>query len=151
MSSSDGIEHLIDPGTWSYMDDDMISVGSIEFHSKEEAYKVRINSLVIEKWVQMKLLKQEKITRLIEFAANKCLPIIIICASRGARMKEGSLSLMKMENILSVLYDYQSNKNLFYVPILTFPTTGGETTNFGMLGDIIIAEPNAYIALRVKE
>ncbi|KAI5650766.1 hypothetical protein M9H77_36771 [Catharanthus roseus] len=51
-----------------------------------------------------------------------------------------------MAKISSALYDYQSNKKLFYVSILTSPTTGGVTASFGMLGDIIIAEPNAYIA-----
>nr|YP_009000017.1 acetyl-CoA carboxylase carboxyltransferase beta subunit [Silene conoidea]AGZ18007.1 acetyl-CoA carboxylase carboxyltransferase beta subunit [Silene conoidea] len=92
----------------------------------------------------------EKITRLIEYASNKLLPLIIVCASGGARMQEGSLSLMQMAKIASVLYDYQSNKKLFYVSILTSPTTGGVTASFGMLGDIIIAEPNAYIAFAGK-
>lgn len=65
-------------------------------------------------------------------------------------MQEGSLSLMQMAKISSALYDYQSNKKLFYVSILTSPTTGGVTASFGMLGDIIIAEPNAYIAFAGK-
>nr|YP_009477394.1 acetyl-CoA carboxylase carboxyltransferase beta subunit [Tecomaria capensis]AVM81915.1 acetyl-CoA carboxylase carboxyltransferase beta subunit [Tecomaria capensis] len=92
----------------------------------------------------------EKITRLIEYATNEFLPLIIVCASGGARMQEGSLSLMQMAKISSALYDYQSNKKLFYVSILTSPTTGGVTASFGMLGDIIIAEPNAYIAFAGK-
>nr|YP_009993691.1 acetyl-CoA carboxylase carboxyltransferase beta subunit [Phaleria macrocarpa]QNO35440.1 acetyl-CoA carboxylase carboxyltransferase beta subunit [Phaleria macrocarpa] len=92
----------------------------------------------------------EKITRLIEYATNHFLPLIIVCASGGARMQEGSLSLMQMAKISSALYDYQSNKKLFYVSILTSPTTGGVTASFGMLGDIIIAEPDAYIAFAGK-
>ena len=92
----------------------------------------------------------EKITRLIEYATNNFLPLILVCASGGARMQEGSLSLMQMAKISSALYDYQSNKKLFYVSILTSPTTGGVTASFGMLGDIIIAEPNAYIAFAGK-
>nr|ANA08852.1 acetyl-CoA carboxylase subunit [Syringa villosa] len=92
----------------------------------------------------------EKITRLIEYATIKRLPLIIVCASGGARMQEGSLSLMQMAKISSALYDYQSNKKLFYVSILTSPTTGGVTASFGMLGDIVIAEPNAYIAFAGK-
>nr|YP_010032179.1 acetyl-CoA carboxylase beta subunit [Catalpa fargesii]QNN00563.1 acetyl-CoA carboxylase carboxyltransferase beta subunit [Catalpa fargesii f. duclouxii]QOW07269.1 acetyl-CoA carboxylase beta subunit [Catalpa fargesii]QQW52171.1 acetyl-CoA carboxylase carboxyltransferase beta subunit [Catalpa fargesii] len=92
----------------------------------------------------------EKITRLIEYATNQFLPLIIVCASGGARMQEGSLSLMQMAKISSALYDYQSNKKLFYVSILTSPTTGGVTASFGMLGDIIIAEPNCYIAFAGK-
>ena len=90
----------------------------------------------------------EKITRLIEYANNPFWPLIL--ASGGARMQEGSLSLMQMAKISSALYDYQSNKKLVYVSILTSPTTGGVTASFGMLGDIIIAEPNAYIAFAGK-
>nr|YP_009138459.1 acetyl-CoA carboxylase carboxyltransferase beta subunit [Lathyrus graminifolius]AIK20678.1 acetyl-CoA carboxylase carboxyltransferase beta subunit [Lathyrus graminifolius] len=92
----------------------------------------------------------EKITRLIEYATNQLLPLIIICASGGARMQEGSLSLMQMAKISSALYNYQINQKLFYVAILTSPTTGGVTASFGMLGDIIISEPNATIAFAGK-
>nr|QGR23823.1 acetyl-CoA carboxylase carboxyltransferase beta subunit [Silene vulgaris subsp. vulgaris] len=178
MSSSDRIELLIDPGTWNPMDEDMVSVDPLEFHSEEEPYKDRINSYQrqtgLTEAVQtgigqlygipvaigvmdfefmggsMGSVVGEKITRLIEYASNKLLPLIIVCASGGARMQEGSLSLMQMAKIASVLYDYQSNKKLFYVSILTSPTTGGVTASFGMLGDIIIAEPNAYIAFAGK-
>nr|YP_010566008.1 acetyl-CoA carboxylase carboxyltransferase beta subunit [Medicago murex]UZC30536.1 acetyl-CoA carboxylase carboxyltransferase beta subunit [Medicago murex]UZC30612.1 acetyl-CoA carboxylase carboxyltransferase beta subunit [Medicago murex] len=92
----------------------------------------------------------EKITRLIEYATDQLLPLIIVCASGGARMQEGSLSLMQMAKISSALYNYQINKKLFYITILTSPTTGGITASFGMLGDVVIAEPNAYIAFAGK-
>nr|YP_009141483.1 acetyl-CoA carboxylase carboxyltransferase beta subunit [Lathyrus tingitanus]AIL56009.1 acetyl-CoA carboxylase carboxyltransferase beta subunit [Lathyrus tingitanus] len=92
----------------------------------------------------------EKITRLIEYATNQLLPLIIVCASGGARMQEGGFSLMQMGKICSALYNYQINQKLFYVAILTSPTTGGVTASFGMLGDIIIAEPNATIAFAGK-
>nr|YP_009656455.1 acetyl-CoA carboxylase beta subunit [Medicago suffruticosa]QCO73256.1 acetyl-CoA carboxylase beta subunit [Medicago suffruticosa] len=92
----------------------------------------------------------EKITRLIEYATNQLLPLIIVCASGGARMQEGSLSLMQMAKISSALYNYQINQKLFYVSILTSPTTGGVTASFGMLGDIVIVEPDAYIAFAGK-
>lgn len=178
ISSSDRIELLIDHGTWNPMDEDMVSMDPIEFHSGEEAYKDRIDSYQIKTGLteavqtgigqlngipvaigvmdfqfmggSMGSVVGEKITRLIEYAANKFIPLIIVCASGGARMQEGSLSLMQMAKISSVLYDYQSNKKLFYVSILTSPTTGGVTASFGMLGDIIIAEPNAYIAFAGK-
>nr|YP_010879253.1 acetyl-CoA carboxylase beta subunit [Allamanda cathartica]WIC96762.1 acetyl-CoA carboxylase beta subunit [Allamanda cathartica] len=178
MSSSDRIELSIDPGTWHPMDEDMVSLDPIEFHSEEEPYKDRIDSYQrktgLTEAVQtgigqlngipvavgvmdfqfmggsMGSVVGEKITRLIEYATNKFLPLIIVCASGGARMQEGSLSLMQMAKISSALYDYQSNKKLFYVSILTSPTTGGVTASFGMLGDIIIAEPNAYIAFAGK-
>nr|UHA56793.1 acetyl-CoA carboxylase beta subunit [Corokia cotoneaster] len=178
MSSSDRIELSVDPGTWEPMNEDMVSLDPIEFHSEEEPYKNRIDSYQrktgLTEAVQtgigqlngipvaigvmdfqfmggsMGSVVGEKITRLIEYATNKFLPLIIVCASGGARMQEGSLSLMQMAKISSALYDYQSNKKLFYVPILTSPTTGGVTASFGMLGDIIIAEPNAYIAFAGK-
>nr|QVX27971.1 acetyl-CoA carboxylase carboxyltransferase beta subunit [Passiflora malacophylla] len=92
----------------------------------------------------------EKITRLIEYATNQILPLILVCASGGARMYEGSLSLMQMAKISAALYDYKSNKKSFYISILTTPTTGGVTASFGMLGDIIISEPDAYIAFAGK-
>ncbi|RYQ86684.1 hypothetical protein Ahy_B10g106321 [Arachis hypogaea] len=56
-----------------------------------------------------------------------------------------------MAKISAALYEYQKNKRLFYVPILTSLTTGGVTASFGMLGDIIIAEPDAYIAFAGKK
>nr|YP_009581620.1 acetyl-CoA carboxylase carboxyltransferase beta subunit [Glaucidium palmatum]QBK49857.1 acetyl-CoA carboxylase carboxyltransferase beta subunit [Glaucidium palmatum] len=178
MNSSERIELSIDPGTWDAMDEDMVSVDPIEFHSEEEPYKDRIDSYQrktgLTEAVQtgigqlngipiaigvmdfqfmggsMGSVVGEKITRLIEYATNTSLPVIIVCASGGARMQEGSLSLMQMAKISSVSYNYQSNKKLFYVSILTSPTTGGVTASFGMLGDIIIAEPNAYIAFAGK-
>nr|QVX27894.1 acetyl-CoA carboxylase carboxyltransferase beta subunit [Passiflora incarnata] len=92
----------------------------------------------------------EKITRLIEYATNQILPLILVCASGGARMYEGSLSLMQMAKISAAIYSYKKNKKSFYISILTTPTTGGVTASFGMLGDIIISEPDAYIAFAGK-
>ncbi|KAI9394865.1 hypothetical protein POPTR_005G150200v4 [Populus trichocarpa] len=82
--------------------------------------------------------------------SNQFLPLILVCAFGGACKQEGSLCLMQMAKIYSALYDCQLNKKLVYVSILTSPTTGGVTTSFGMLGDIIIVEPNAYIAFAGK-
>ena len=92
----------------------------------------------------------EKLTRLIEYATEQKLPLIIVCASGGARMQEGTLSLMQMAKIASVLQVHQMQHKLMYISILTYPTTGGVTASFGMLGDIIIAEPKAYIAFAGK-
>ena len=92
----------------------------------------------------------EKITPLIKCATTESLPLIIVCASGGARMQEGSFSLMQMAKIASALYIHQKEKKLLYISILTSPTTGGVTASFGMLGDIIIAEPKAYIAFAGK-
>ncbi|KAL6560596.1 hypothetical protein OROGR_004155 [Orobanche gracilis] len=63
----------------------------------------------------------EKITRLIEYATNKFLPLIIVCASWGERMQEGSLSLMQMAKISSALYDYQSDR-LFFASLTYTPS-----------------------------
>lgn len=87
----------------------------------------------------------EKLTRLIEKATHLKLPVLILCASGGARMQEGMLSLMQMAKISSALYKHQQ-KQLLYLTIITSPTTGGVTASFAMLGDLIIAEPKALIA-----
>ncbi len=86
----------------------------------------------------------EKLTRLTEEATRRRLPLIIICASGGARMQEGMLSLMQMAKISGALERHREAR-LLYIPVLTHPTTGGVTASFAMLGDIIIAEPKATI------
>jgi acetyl-CoA carboxylase carboxyl transferase subunit beta len=86
----------------------------------------------------------EKLTRLIEQATLRRLPVIIICASGGARMQEGMLSLMQMAKISGALERHREAR-LLYIPVLTHPTTGGVTASFAMLGDIILAEPEATI------
>ena len=86
----------------------------------------------------------EKLTRLIEHATLRRLPVVIICASGGARMQEGMLSLMQMAKISGALERHRDAK-LLYIPVLTHPTTGGVTASFAMLGDIILAEPQATI------
>ena len=87
----------------------------------------------------------EKLTRLIERATQQRLPVVIVCASGGARMQEGMLSLMQMAKISGALQRHQESC-LLYIPVLTHPTTGGVTASFAMLGDIILAEPKAMIA-----
>ena len=86
----------------------------------------------------------EKITRLIEKATSEKLPLLIICASGGARMQEGMLSLMQMAKISGALERHREGRHL-YMPLLTHPTTGGVTASFAMLGDLILAEPKALI------
>ncbi|GAB4200082.1 MAG: acetyl-CoA carboxylase, carboxyltransferase subunit beta [Coleofasciculaceae cyanobacterium] len=86
----------------------------------------------------------EKLTRLIEHATLRRLPVVIICASGGARMQEGMLSLMQMAKISGALERHREAR-LLYIPVLTHPTTGGVTASFAMLGDVILAEPQATI------
>lgn len=87
----------------------------------------------------------EKLTRLVERGTRERRPVVIVCASGGARMQEGMLSLMQMAKISAALQRHKEER-LLYVPVLSHPTTGGVTASFAMLGDIIIAEPKATIA-----
>nr|YP_009932004.1 carboxytransferase beta subunit [Leptaleum filifolium]QNR90865.1 carboxytransferase beta subunit [Leptaleum filifolium] len=180
MTSSERIELSIDRGTWNPMDEDTFSADPIKFHSLEDTdtYKKRIasaqkltgltdavqtgtgqlNGIPVAIGVMdfnflggsMGSVVGEKITRLVEYATNQRLPLILVCSSGGARMQEGSLSLMQMAKISAILWDYRLSKKLFYISILTSPTTGGVTASFGMLGDFIVAEPYAYIAFAGK-
>lgn len=86
----------------------------------------------------------EKITRMVEKATEKKLPVIMICCSGGARMQEGMKSLMQMAKTSAALKRHSDSGNL-YISVLTDPTTGGVTASFAMLGDIIVAEPGALI------
>lgn len=86
----------------------------------------------------------EKITRLIEFALEKTLPLIIFSASGGARMQEGILSLMQMVKTSAALKKLDQAGGLF-ISVLTHPTTGGVAASYASLGDIIIAEHGALI------
>nr|YP_009033844.1 beta subunit of acetyl-CoA carboxylase carboxytransferase [Mesotaenium endlicherianum]AHZ11227.1 beta subunit of acetyl-CoA carboxylase carboxytransferase [Mesotaenium endlicherianum] len=177
MNSSERIELLIDSGTWTPMDENMLSQDLLGFVD-EQSYEDRLEENQIRTGLtdaiqtgtgklrgltvalgvmdfqfmggSMGSVVGEKITRLVEYATTKALPVIIICASGGARMQEGTLSLMQMAKIAAVLQIHQIRNRLLYISILTYPTTGGVTASFGMLGDIIIAEPRAYIAFAGK-
>ncbi|HFR3663347.1 TPA: acetyl-CoA carboxylase, carboxyltransferase subunit beta [Streptococcus suis] len=86
----------------------------------------------------------EKITRLFELAIEERLPVVLFTASGGARMQEGIMSLMQMAKI-SAAVKRHSNAGLFYLTVLTDPTTGGVTASFAMEGDIILAEPQTLV------
>ena len=86
----------------------------------------------------------EKVTRAIELAVERHLPLVIVSASGGARMQEGVLSLMQMAKISAALARL-ARAGLPYVSVLTDPTTGGVTASFAMLGDLNLAEPGALI------
>nr|YP_009547479.1 acetyl-CoA carboxylase beta subunit [Cheilanthes micropteris]AYW15475.1 acetyl-CoA carboxylase beta subunit [Cheilanthes micropteris] len=177
MSSMERIELSIDPNTWIPMDEDTAAIDVLGF-SDEDSYENRLlisqektgltdavqtgigylNGTLIAPGVMdfhfmggsMGSVVGEKITRLIEYATERLLPLVLIRASGGARTQEGTLSLMQMAKISSVLQLYQTQKKLLYIAVLTYPTTGGVTASFGMLGDIIIAESKAYIAFAGK-
>ncbi len=86
----------------------------------------------------------EKIARLVEYAGRHHLPLILFCASGGARMQEGLFSLMQMAKTSAAIERFKREGGL-YISCLTNPTTGGVSASFASLGDIIIAEPDALI------
>ncbi len=86
----------------------------------------------------------EKVTRAIERAIEKRLPLIIFTASGGARMQEGIISLMQMAKTCGALARLHK-AGLLYITVLTDPTTGGVTASFASMADIILAEPGALI------
>lgn len=86
----------------------------------------------------------EKLTRLFEKATQKRLPVVLFTASGGARMQEGILSLMQMAKVSNAVAKH-SHAGLFYLVVLTDPTTGGVTASFASQGDVILAEPHAMV------
>ena len=86
----------------------------------------------------------EKIARLGQRSLERKHPLIVICASGGARMQEGVLSLMQMAKVSAMLAQL-AERRIPYIAILTNPTTGGVSASYAMLGDAIIAEPGAVI------
>lgn len=86
----------------------------------------------------------EKITRAIEYATSRNLPFIAFTASGGARMQEGTVSLMQMAKTSGAVARHDAAGGL-YITVLTDPTTGGVTASFASLGDIIIAEPKVLV------
>jgi len=86
----------------------------------------------------------EKLTRLIERATEKALPLIIVSTSGGARMYEGMFSLMQMAKTCGALA-YHAQAHLPYISVLTHPTTAGVMASYASVGDLIIAEPGAMI------
>lgn len=91
----------------------------------------------------------EKITRHIEYATKKKLPLIIFSCSGGARMQEGILSLMQMAKTSAALAKHDE-AGLLYISYLTHPTTGGVSASFAMLGDIQLSEPQCLIGFAGK-
>ncbi len=86
----------------------------------------------------------EKITRIFEYATEQGMPVVGFTVSGGARMQEGLLSLMQMAKTSGAVKRH-SLAGLFYLTVLTDPTTGGVTASFAMEGDIILAEPGATV------
>jgi acetyl-CoA carboxylase carboxyl transferase subunit beta len=171
VSCHERIEQLIDADTWSPLDEHLQPMDPLKFKDIK-AYSDRIRDTQHKTGLidavltgtgkiegsplalgvmdfqfmggSMGSVVGEKLTRAIEHATKHRMPVAIVCASGGARMQEGMLSLMQMAKISAALERHREAK-LLYLPILTNPTTGGVIASFAMLGDIILAEPKATI------
>jgi len=86
----------------------------------------------------------EKVTRGIELALDTRQPLVVVSCSGGARMMEGTISLMQLAKVSAALAKLDEAK-VPYISVMTDPTTGGVTASFAMLGDLNIAEPGALI------
>ncbi len=165
------LENLFDDGKYEALDEDVTSTDPLEFVDSKP-YKDRIKQaqkssgipeailtgkgkvdghLVYAGAMDMSFIGGsmgsavgEKITRIIERAIKSRGAVVIFSASGGARMQEGTLSLMQMAKISATLAQLHEAR-LPFISVLTDPTTGGVTASFAMLGDIIIAEPKALI------
>jgi acetyl-CoA carboxylase carboxyl transferase subunit beta len=169
--SDERIRQLIDANTWKAIDEGLYATDPLKFRDRktyvdrlretQEKTKLadavqtgigQLDNLPLALGVMdfrfmggsMGSVVGEKLTRLIERATRERLPVVIVCASGGARMQEGMLSLMQMAKISGALERHRDHR-LLYIPVLTHPTTGGVTASFAMLGDIILAEPKATI------
>ncbi len=91
----------------------------------------------------------EKVARTFDRATDLGLPVVVFCASGGARMQEGLVSLMQMAKV-SCAVERHSCARLLYISVITDPTTGGVTASFALQGDIVVAEPRALIGFAGK-
>ncbi|WP_085523116.1 acetyl-CoA carboxylase, carboxyltransferase subunit beta [Tuberibacillus sp. Marseille-P3662] len=168
MTAPDRIESLIDEGTFEEFDEGMVSDNPLHFPGYEEKLekdrqKTSLNEAVVTgqgklngldfviavmdsrfRMGSMGSVIGEKITRAIETAKQRQLPMVIFVASGGARMQEGVLSLMQMAKTSTELKDFSDQGGLF-ITVMTHPTTGGVTASFASLGDYNFSEPGALI------
>ncbi|MCQ6266557.1 acetyl-CoA carboxylase, carboxyltransferase subunit beta [Fictibacillus sp. WQ 8-8] len=168
MSSYERIGSLVDEGSFTEYDQDMVSVNPLEFPGYLEKLdsdrkKTKINEAVVTgdgtinsypaviavmdsrfRMGSMGSVVGEKITRAIEQAIEKEIPFLIFTASGGARMQEGILSLMQMAKT-SVALKKLSDRGLLFISVMTHPTTGGVSASFASVGDYNFAEPKALI------
>lgn len=163
---------LVDPDSFVEEDQDLISVDPLQFVSQSQVYaekltqereKAGVNDAIVIGHAtiegrplvlgvmdfqfiggSMGSVVGEKITRSIELALAKSIPLLIVSASGGARMQEGLYSLMQMAKTSAALAKL-NEAGIPYFSLLTNPTTGGVTASFAMLGDIILAEPGGLI------
>lgn len=172
LSAYERIELLVDPGSFVEKDRYLVATDPLHFVSESQIYaeklvqersKSGINDAVVIGYAtiegqplalgvmdfqfiggSMGSVVGEKITRAIELAIARRIPLLIVSASGGARMQEGLYSLMQMAKTSAALAKL-NEMQVPYFSLLTNPTTGGVTASFAMLGDIILAEPGGLI------
>ncbi|MBN8710962.1 MAG: acetyl-CoA carboxylase subunit beta [Verrucomicrobia bacterium 61-8] len=171
MGSKERIASLIDEGTFEETDANMTSVDTLEFKGvatytnrlKSYQEKTGLTDAVVTGTgkidgrlvgiavmdfsflaATMGSVVGEKITRIIELSTKKKMGVVIVCASGGARMYEGMLSLMQMAKTSGALARH-SEARLPYLTVLTNPTTAGVMASYASLGDVLIAEPKSMI------
>jgi acetyl-CoA carboxylase carboxyl transferase subunit beta len=171
ISAKDRIDSLVEPGSFKEMNSNIGSLDPLEFTDTEKycdrykkaREKSKMNDACLTGTAMigknraaiavmdfffmggsMGAALGEKITLMTEFATENRLPLIIVSTSGGARMQEGIFSLMQMAKTSAALARH-AKAGLMFISILVDPTTGGVTASYSMLGDIIIAEPNALI------
>ena len=173
ITAQERIKSIIDERSWEEINCDISTLNPLDFKGYEgkiydlknatglkEAVVTGIGNIKGEKVVlcvmdsrfqmgSMGSVVGEKITRAIETAIEKRLPLIIFTASGGARMQEGIYSLMQMAKVSAALSKF-NHEGLLYISFLTDPTYGGVTASFAMLGDIILSEPYALIGFAGK-
>jgi acetyl-CoA carboxylase carboxyl transferase subunit beta len=121
--------------------DEAIMTGVAKNDGKKTALAIMDSTFIM---ASMGTVVGEKLTQLFEYATAEKLSVIVFTASGGARMQEGIMSLMQMAKTSAAIARH-SKAGLFYITVLTDPTTGGVTASFAMLGDIILAEPQSLI------
>jgi len=171
LNATERLKLLFDDETWEEHDGGLVSTDPLQF-SDTKPYKSRLQASVEATGVReavivgsgrlegietivaaqeygfiagsMGVVVGEKITRAVERAIERRCPLVIVCCSGGARMMEGTLSLMQMAKVAGALARLDRAR-VPYIAVLTDPTTGGVTASFAMLGDLILAEPKAQI------
>jgi acetyl-CoA carboxylase carboxyl transferase subunit beta len=171
ISAADRLRALFDDEAWIEHDKGLVSTDPLKF-TDTKSYKARLEASIKATGLRdaiivasgsidripavvavmeyafiggsMGVVVGEKIARAIERAIDERCPVIIVCRSGGARMMEGTLSLMQMAKVCATLARLNQER-LPYIAVLTDPTTGGVTASFAMLGDLNVAEPKALI------
>jgi acyl-CoA carboxylase subunit beta len=171
LSASARLEHLLDPGSWSERDGGLQSVDALGFVD-QKPYPDRLAAAQLATGMRdaavwgtgaiggtplamcvmdfgfmggsMGAVVGEKVTRAAEHALTARVPLLIVSASGGARMQEGTLALMQLAKTLAALERLRA-AGVPFVSVLSDPTTGGVFASFAAVGDVNIAEPDALI------